>query len=718
MKKLLIIGFLLVFLLIAAVGGGLAYAVMNANAIAKQYKPELEKLASDSLGSKVTFGDISAKVFPTARLAISNSKLESGGESLTLEHLSLNVALMPLLQKDLQVKELVLDTPKITIYLEKDGFYIAGLPRERPAEGATPSEPAPSGGSTDVPLNVTLEHVALKNATIALVDKTADKTYVVEKLGVKAALGYNGGVVTLSTLDGGMTVLDDVDIEFGGKDTTLNLEGGAFNIGEATAQALGNAFKVTGGIDPDDSKKALRIQSDRVDLSSLGPLYDVFAPGINDLGIKGLCAPDLTVAWTSEGAYRANGKVGISEASWTVADIPLTKIQGTLNLDATNKGAKVTTSDTKGMLRDAPFTLAIESGLKDKTAGLESMKAGIFDGTATLNTGIELEGDMPFTTKISVNDVKVEQALPALIKDGPTGITGTVKELGGDVTGTFNDNLMPSIKGTAKMHLADGLMKDINLGKEVLGGVTELPFVQGNLLNAVPEGLRKLVTEPHTALESVTATYVIADEKLATEDLHIQSDYFELNGKGTIGFDTNLDLDAVIAFNKDFTAGMTTVLKEIAYICDDQGRLTFPVTVQGIPPDLKIRPDVGDLMKRAATGVVKTEATKQIEKAIGGETGGQVGGIVNKLLGGDKKAPAAAPAPDGAAAPQSAAPQGEMPAEGTAPATPPAADAQQAPAPAPAEAEPAKPENEVEKAVGGAINKLLKPKKQESTTPQ
>jgi uncharacterized protein involved in outer membrane biogenesis len=133
MKKLLIIGFLLIFLLIVAVGGGLAYAVMNANAIAKQYKPELEKLASDALGSTVTFGDISAKVFPTARLAISDSKLESGGESLTLESLSLNVALMPLLQRDLQVKELVLDTPKITIYLEKDGFYIAGLPRERPA---------------------------------------------------------------------------------------------------------------------------------------------------------------------------------------------------------------------------------------------------------------------------------------------------------------------------------------------------------------------------------------------------------------------------------------------------------------------------------------------------------------------------------------------------------------------------------------------------------
>ncbi len=688
MKKLLIFLFVLIFLAVVVVGGGLAYAVMNANAIAKQYKPDLEKLASDALGSKVTFGDISAKIFPTARLAISDAQLESGGEKLTLASLSLNVALMPLLQRDLQVKELVLDTPKITIYLEKDGFYIAGLPRERPAEGAsTPApapaetETAPATGGGEVPLNVTLDHIALKNATIALVDKTADKTYVIEDLSAKAALAYNSGIVTLGTLDGGMTVLDDVEVQFGGKNTTLNLEGGAFNIDEASAEALGNAFKVTGGIDPDDAKKALRITSDRVDLASLGPLYDVFAPGINDLGIKGLCKPDLTIAWTSEGAYRANGTVGLSEASWTVAEIPLTKIQGTLNLDATDKGAKVVTKDTQGMLRDAPFTLVVDSGLKDKHAGLETVTAKVFDGTGSLATSINLEGEMPFTTKLSLNDMKIEQVLPALLPENTSGISGTIKEMSGDITGTFNDKLMPSIAGTAKMHLADGLVKDVNLGKEVLGGVSEIPFVQGTLLNAVPEGMRKLITEPHTALESMTATYAIANEQLKTEDLHIQSDYFELDAKGTIEFDTKLDLAANIAFNKDFSAGMATMVKEIGVLFDDQGRLAMPVKITGIPPDLKVMPDIGDLMKRAATGVIKQEATKQLEKAVGGE----LGGAVNKLLGGDKKAPA--PAPDGAATPQSATPEGDAAAAPT---------------------EEKAPEEAAPKTVEDAANKLLK----------
>ncbi len=691
MKKLIIILFLLVFLVVAGVGGVLAYAIMNANAIAKQYKPELEKMASDALGSKVTFGDISAKVYPTARLAISNAQIESDKEKLTLDRLSLNVALLPLLQRDLQVKELVLDTPKITIYLEKDGFYIAGLPRKRSAEGAPKVASADavsaaqvSADSSATPLSVTLERISLKNATIALVDKTANKTHVVKKLGAKAALAYDAGVVRLSSLDGSMTILEDVDVKFGAEDAKLNLEGGAFEIGEATAKALGNAFKVTGGIDPDDSKQALRITSDRVDLASLGPFYDVFAPGVNDLGIKGLCKPDLTVAWTPEGAYRANGTVGISEASWTVADIPLTKMQGTLNLDATDKGAKVTTNDTKGLLRDAPFTLAVDSGLKDKRAGLETVTAKIFDGTGTLNTSIDLEGDMPFTTKLSLIDMKIEQVLPALLPDNPSNISGTITEMSGDIGGTFNDKLMPSITGTAKMHLADGLIKEVNLGKEVLGGVTEIPFVQGALLNAVPEGMRDLITKPHTALESVTATYAIANEQLQTEDLHIQSDYFEMDAKGTIGFDTKLDLAAMIYFNKDFSAGLASMVKEIGVLFDDQGRLAFPVKITGIPPDLKVMPDVGDLVKRAATGVVKQEVQKQVEKAVGGE----VGGIVNKLLGGDKKMPvapeSAAPAPDGTTPPAEAVPA------------------------APAEEAPATPQEEVKKTAESAVGGLLK----------
>lgn len=631
MKKFLIFVVLLVFLLIVAVGGGLAYAVMNANAIAQQYKPELEKMASDALGSTVTFGNISATVFPTARLEVADTKLESDGQALTLDNLVLRVALMPLLSKTLQVNELVLDTPKITVYLEKDGFYVAGLPRDPPEQTSesAPAAPSESGGTPSVTedLTVTLDQVALKNATIAIVDKVAEEEYVVKDLNVDAGLGFADNVVTLRTLNGRMTILDDVEVGFGGRNTTLNLDGGAFQIEQADASALGNTFNVTGGIDPDDANKALRITSDRVDLASLGPLYEVFAPGINEMGITGQCAPDLSVAWTPEGTYRANGKVGISNAAWTVADIPLHDVAGTLNLDANNERIKIATADTKGMLRDAPFTLDLASGLKDMNATVETMKVGIFEGSGTLETGAQLEGEMPFTADVNFSGMKIEQVVPALLPDTPNTISGTISQLGADVKGTLNDNLMASINGTAHMELTDGLIKDVNIGKETLGKVTEIPFVGGALLSVVPESLQEFVNKDRTVLESVKATCTVANEQLATEDLVLESDFFRLEGKGTIGFDTDLDLDAVIYFAKDFSDGMASGVKELKYLFNEEGRLAFPVTIKGVPPKLTILPDVGDLVKRAATGAIKEEGVgtlkKEADKLLKGVLGGE-----------------------------------------------------------------------------------------------
>ncbi len=651
MKKLVIAVILLVVLIVVVVGGGLAYAVTNANAIAKQYKPELEKMAGEALGSQVTFGEISASVFPTAKLVVDDTRVESDGQAMTLENLTLRVALMPLLDRTLQVQELVLDTPKITIYLEKDGFYIAGLPRNPPERSETPeSAPAGDAASELPPLTVRLDQVALKNATIAIVDKVADAEYVVEELNINAGLGFADNVVTLRTLDGGMVILDDVKVAFGGKNTTLNLDGGAFQIEQAEASTLGNTFKVTGGIDPDDAKKALRLTSDRVDLASLGPLYDVFAPGFNDLGITGQCATDMSVAWTPEGAYRANGTVSLSNAAWTVADIPLHDIRGTLDLDATNERIKVATSDTKGVLRDAPFTMQLQSGLKDMNAGLETMTVNIFDGTATLKTEAKVEGDMPFTSDVKVNGMKIEQILPALLPDTPSNVTGTVTELGANVSGTLNENLMPSIAGKANMHLSDGLIKDVNIGKEVLGKVTEIPFISGALLSVVPDSLIAFVEKEHTVLESVTGSFDVAQETLTTEDLIIESDFFRLEGKGTIGFDTDLDLDAVIYFAKNFSDGLAGTTKELRYLFNDEGRLAFPVKISGVPPKLMVVPDVGDLVKRAATGAIKEEGVGRIKE--------EANKLLKGVLGGDKTEAT----PEGATAPEgesTAAPQEE-----------------------------------------------------------
>lgn len=632
MKKLLIA----VVVLVLVVAGVLVFAVMNANSIAQRYKPDLEKMASDALGSTVTFGSISASVFPTAKLVVENTTVESEGETMTLDNLSLRVALIPLLSRNLQVQELVLQSPKVTVYLEKDGVYIAGLPREKPA--AEESEAPPTEEAGELPITVSLENVALRDATIAIVDKAADTEYIIKRLNLAGSLGFENNVVRLASLDGGMVILEDVNVDFKGRNTTFDLSDGALAIEEMTAKALGNSFQLTGAVNPENPEEALRLSSQQVDLASLGPIYDVFAPGINDLGISGVAKPDLAFAWQEDGRYRADGSVVLSKAAWQVAELPLHDINGTLGMKATEEKMSFNTSDTKGMLRDAPFTVEVASSVDNKRAGLETLTVNIFEGVAKLDTQIQLEGEMPFESKLDMNGMQLDQIVTALAPDTPVSITGTLQSVGGQIEGTFNDQLPSSVTGNANMNLADGLVKDVNIGKEALGKVSEIPFLSGTLLAAVPENLREFVEKDHTALESVTGTFDIANEQMTTEDLVVESDFFRLDSKGTIGFDQRLDLNSVIYFTKGFSDGLAAQTKELRVLFNEEGRLAFPVKISGVPPDLSVVPDVSDLVKRAATGTVREKAKDVIKGIVGGdketteEGGEKKRGLLDRLV--------------------------------------------------------------------------------------
>lgn len=333
MKKLLFLAGFLVVLVV----GVFALAVVNANAIAQRYKPDMERLASDALGSTVTLGAISVSVFPTAKFVVDEVTLESEGETLTLANLTLKVALLPLLRRTLNIQTLEIDSPNITVYLEPEGLYIAGLPRDRSgaaesglgsSETSSSAEAVPASESADIPIDVSLDNLALRNATITIIDNVAGAEYIISDLEITATLGLEDNVVKLAKMDGGATVLTDMEIEFAGRNVTYALAGGAITIESATAKALGNTFKLTGGLDPADAEVSLHLTAERVDLASLAPIYDVFAPGLNDLGLQGVAKADFSLSWKDDGGYSAIGTVDVTGAQATVADITLASIGG------------------------------------------------------------------------------------------------------------------------------------------------------------------------------------------------------------------------------------------------------------------------------------------------------------------------------------------------------------------------------------------------------
>ena len=99
MKRFIIYSVLVVIL---TVGGILLYAGMNASSLVAQYKPEIEKMASQALGTKVALGNLKTTIFPETEIVVDELLVgeKGSGETLSLKNLTVKVALAALLSND------------------------------------------------------------------------------------------------------------------------------------------------------------------------------------------------------------------------------------------------------------------------------------------------------------------------------------------------------------------------------------------------------------------------------------------------------------------------------------------------------------------------------------------------------------------------------------------------------------------------------------------
>jgi len=645
-KKLLIL-----FLVLVLVGGGaLTYLVMNAGSIAKSYKPEMEKMASDSLGADVKLGEFSVKIFPNASIVIDSVTVTDPArpdENLTLQNLFLSLELMPLIGRKVVITEMGLENADLTFYMEEEGIFLAGLPRaessapteKKPAEEAAPkSETATKPASSDIPVTVDLKSFALRNMSILVKDMIADTEYTLTGLDVDASLRLEDNKALLDNLKGDARAMDAFDIAFKSSGASYDIPTGTIALGTMTMDSMDAKVAMGGSLNPNHPEQHVTIKSDNVDLEKLKPFFGVFMPDANEYGLAGTIKPDLTFALTPTG-FNADGTIDLSGVTAGIENlVTIAELGGSITVDADEKLQVAKAEGMGATLNGSPVTLGFNSGITEKDGKVDPATMAAFDGTATTGVTLDFTNEsLPFNSKLTIENMQVDQLVPAFAPDMPFSVTGTLTSVKSDLTGVLDETMMASIKGDMSMRLTDGLIKEVNLGSQVLGSVKDIPFISGALLSIVPEEMQAFIDKDHTVLESVSGSFAMADETMTTDDLAIVSDFFSLAATGTIGFDTNLNLESVISFNEAFSAKMVENTSELSTLLDDQGRLSFPVKVSGIAPDLTVVPNLGDLLKDAATKAIKDEATKAITEELGDELGGVVGGAVNKLFKGRKK---------------------------------------------------------------------------------
>lgn len=641
MKKALIVIAVLVLLLI----GGLVYLASNANSLIAQYKPDLERIASDALGSQVSLGKLEASVFPSAKVHVDEFRIASDAQSkdgLTLKNLILHIRLLPLLSGKLSIVKLGLDSPSLTFIKDSSGVSIEGLPK-KPKDAAAPSQPAPAAepaasttgsktGPVPAGLGLDLEKFELRNATLTFKDVQVQKEYRATNINVDAGLGFENNVVLVKSLSVTGTAMNSIPFEVTSQPIRFSLAENTFDIAKLSATALGGTLHVTAQGNVQAMNGKAQISSSGYDLSKLAAAHE-FVPALKQFPLEGTVTPSIEASWGPNGSYNAQGVVNLKGVGAKAGEIVVSALNGAINLAANQSAQNVTAKGLSMKIGPEDAQLSFDAKLAGNQAALEQLQLSAFGGTVDAGTSLNL-ANQNFSAQYTLKAIEIGRALGVLKPALAALIGGTVENIDGKIGGVLGPNLMPSLTGSTSVLIKDGALKGINIAADVLRAVKGLPFLSGSLFESTPPGDRAALEASDTPIKSLSGNFSIANAALSTRDFKLLSSLFSLGADGSIGFDTKVDLNAQVAFNETLSAALVQKTKELKALQNAQGHLVIPLMLQGTPPKLLVLPDIQRLTELAAQAAVKEGAGKLLDKVLKGgnkEQGGKKG--LGGLLG-------------------------------------------------------------------------------------
>ena len=237
---------------------------------------------------------------------------------------------------------------------------------------------------------------------------------------------------------------------------------------------------------------------------------------------------------------------------------------------------------------------------------LDPVAFGLFGGRYQGSVEASLADVTTLHWRAALTDVDVA-AVMAFV-GSPGLITGRLAaRLNLTSVGTDVSNVIDHARGTARVDLADGTVKNLGLVRAVVLATSMRADTQ-----AAPP-----VRETESSDErfsTLGATLAIADGLARTSDLHFESPDMTFRAAGSVRLD-----GAALALNG--TMQLSDALsqragRDLVRYTQEGGRVTIPATVTGSARSPVARIDVGALAARAAKNRIQEEVGKAMKKAI------------------------------------------------------------------------------------------------------
>ena len=564
-----------------------------------QYKPIIE----DALNRKIELQSIRLMIWPRigARVVgftVMDDPAFSAGPFASLSSLDIGVKLMPLFSKRVEIEEITLRNPLITVIKSKDGITNLSTLGPRTAAPAAVEKPeAQQGDPLQALALLAVDRLSIDGGTLTFRDLSAVTTteYRVQDLALQVTSVHLGEtpVVHLSATVLPYQLPVTLDGRFGPLAQTLDIHEYDFMVGIGKI-ALGVNGALLGG---------------KLDAT-------VSAPSINstDLPLKlPLTKPveikDLHVV--AQAPYPLKQGVSAMELA-DVSDLGL-KLQtggSTLEVKGTMRAghAKVMVTSPSINTADLPVDTGVKkpvqlknfevnADLKGQDARLTNLSFQLFDGDAKAQGGMSLGSPSPpFNGKLMIRGVNIQPVLEALSPDSTLSISGTAAaDIAMAGRGFSMPDLTKALEGPGHFEVKDGKLEGVNLTGEALA----LLKVAGISLDQAKA----------TAFSTLETDFMIKQGVVNIQRLLADSHDFQATGNGTVGFDQTLKLAVNLNLAQELSqkiAGFSPVAK----VAIKEGRLRLPLLITGTVQN----PSYG-LDTKAFTGKVQEQVQEKAKEA-------------------------------------------------------------------------------------------------------
>jgi len=225
-------------------------------------------------------------------------------------------------------------------------------------------------------------------------------------------------------------------------------------------------------------------------------------------------------------------------------------------------------------------------------AQLRDVRAALYGGTlaGAVTAGL-IETGPPFSMTAKVEGVDFNGLCTDFSKDLAGLIHGTL-ETSLDVKGRGldTDGLRKNLTGGAQLALRNGKLTSFGFLKQ-LAQVLEAAGGRG-------------IGKDETPFDALTGTFDIRGGRAATQDLKLDSADLDINGKGSIGLDQSIAMNAGVVLSPAVSADMVAKTARLKSFVNGKGELALDLKVGGTLQKPSIGIDA-NMLKRAAEESLK-----------------------------------------------------------------------------------------------------------------